>query len=129
MTKQAILVRYEQTSSATRGLLLLGSSVLHTLEPPDLNNQEDVSCIPRGIYECVHRWSAAYKHHLHVRQVPDRTYVLIHIGNYPKNTKGCILPGTHRAFARGAPAVWSSGVALRQLLRWTDEQSFMLEIK
>jgi hypothetical protein len=31
-----------------------------------------------------------------VQDVPARSYILVHIGNFPKDTKGCILVGQSR---------------------------------
>lgn len=70
-----------------------------------LNNKSQVSCIPEGTYKVVTRTSDKYKRHLHIQDVKDRSYILIHSGNFagsknPKSGKsdilGCILVGrTH----------------------------------
>ena len=45
-----------------------------------------------------HTEKSKYKYeHLHILDVPDRELILMHIGNYPKNSKGCILLGNTRA--------------------------------
>ena len=45
-----------------------------------------------------HTEESKYKYqHLHILDVENRELVLIHIGNYPKNSKGCILLGNTRA--------------------------------
>jgi hypothetical protein len=64
-----------------------------TLELPWLKNQKTISSIPDGNYEVVKRFSPRFQNHFHVLNVPNRTYILIHHGNYYKNTKGCILVG------------------------------------
>lgn len=64
-----------------------------TLELPDKDNQKRISCIPKGEYEVVKRWSEKYGNHFHVLNVPNRSYILIHHGNYNRHTKGCILVG------------------------------------
>jgi hypothetical protein len=67
-----------------------------TLELPWKNNQQKTSCIPKGIYECVKRVSPRYKMHFHVTNVPARSWILIHHGNFYHDIEGCILPGrTH----------------------------------
>lgn len=63
------------------------------LELPDKQNQRRISRIPEGEYECKKRFSEKYKNHFHILGVPGRSYILIHVGNYNKNTKGCLLPG------------------------------------
>jgi hypothetical protein len=64
-----------------------------TLELPWLDNQREISCIPVGDYACKKRHSQRYENHFHVLNVPNRSYILIHHGNYFKDTLGCILPG------------------------------------
>jgi hypothetical protein len=64
------------------------------LELPDRKNQKRISRINEGEYDCVKRISQKYGNHFHVLNVLDRSYILIHKGNYNKDTKGCILPGS-----------------------------------
>ena len=76
-----------------------------TLERPWADNKRGVSCIPDGEYQ-VRKWhndeaEEAGKrityNHFQVLDVPDRTGILIHVGNYVDQIEGCILPGTHFA--------------------------------
>jgi len=65
----------------------------YTLElEEDCNAQRD-DCIPRNKYNVEKRYSTKYKNHFHVLDVPNRSYILIHSGNYNKHTLGCILVG------------------------------------
>ncbi len=64
-----------------------------TLELPDKGNQKNISCIPRGTYLIEPRFSETYDNHFHVKNVPNRSWILIHFGNYRHNTEGCILVG------------------------------------
>lgn len=65
----------------------------YTLELPWLDNKREISCIPVGEYSCKKRHSQRYEDHFHILNVPNRSYILIHHGNYYKDTLGCILPG------------------------------------
>ena len=71
-----------------------------TLELSWVDDNEDgisdrmVSRIPAGGYEMVQRYSEKYKRHLHIKNVPGRSFILIHPGNYHWHTKGCILVGS-----------------------------------
>ena len=65
-----------------------------TLELPYLNNQQNISCIPKGQYEVVKRHSARFKDHFHILNVPNRTWILIHGGSFKHDTLGCVLVGT-----------------------------------
>jgi hypothetical protein len=64
-----------------------------TLELPWLENQSNVSCVPEGNYVVKKRNSEKYGDHFHLQDVPNRTYILIHHGNYKRDVKGCILVG------------------------------------
>lgn len=64
-----------------------------TLELPWRENKRQLSCIPTGKYK-VTKWNspkfgACFKIH----DVEGRTNILIHAGNYKRQTLGCILVG------------------------------------
>ncbi len=65
-----------------------------TLELPWLNNQRLISCIPTGTFSVVKRTSEKYGTHFQLLNVPDRSMILIHSGNYYSQTQGCILIGS-----------------------------------
>ena len=88
----------------TRGSLFVMTGELikfrcKTIELPENGNQKKVSCIPEGIYDVVKYDSPSKGPCFHVQDVPGRSYILIHKGNYAAGTKvdteGCILPGSH----------------------------------
>jgi len=98
-----------------------------TLELAWLNNERAKSCIPEGTYKVVPRNSKKYGDHLHVTDVPDRSLILIHWGNYagsknPKtgesDIKGCLLTGYGYAdFDRdGNPEIMNSKKAFNDLM-------------
>ncbi len=64
-----------------------------TLELPWKDNARRISCIPVGEYKVTKRWSEKYKNHFLVNDVPNRSYILLHGGNYNRHTLGCILCG------------------------------------
>ena len=64
-----------------------------TLELEEDKNARRDDCIPRGTYTVVKRNSPKYGDHFHVIDVPDRSYILIHHGNYNRDILGCILVG------------------------------------
>lgn len=73
-----------------------------TLEPPWKNNQQGISCIPKGIYTVVHRSAAESTlckyPHFHILDVPGRSYVLFHRLNFVRQSKACIGVGKSRAY-------------------------------
>jgi hypothetical protein len=97
-----LLIRDTFTDKSVTGKLYCnGEFIAHTLELPWRDNEKSVSCIPNGEYKCrvrLARESATRDYvHLLVQDVPNRSYILFHRGNYPSDSRGCILTGTHRA--------------------------------
>ena len=96
-----LLIRDTFTKESTIGRLFInGESFCDTLENPWLDNQRNISCIPEGDYNVrlrLPRESATRDYlHLLVQDVPNRSYILFHIGNTAKDTSGCILLGNGR---------------------------------
>ena len=93
-----LLIRDTFSDKSTIGELFLnGERMCDTLENPWLNNKKNISCIPRGEYKVrlrLARESATRDYlHLLVEDVENRSYILFHIGNTPKDTSGCVLVG------------------------------------
>ena len=96
-----LLIRDTFTKESTIGKLYInGESFCDTLENPYINNERNISCIPEGQYKVrlrLPRESATRDYlHLLVKDVPNRDWILFHIGNYPSQTQGCILVGNGR---------------------------------
>jgi hypothetical protein len=89
-----------------------------TLELPWLNNQHQISCILPGVYDLELWNSEKFGKCLHVRMVPDRDAILIHKGNFNKDTHGCILVGSRFSDIDkdGYLDVIESGVTLNKLM-------------
>lgn len=89
----------------------------YTLELPWKNNSTNISCIPAGKYRVIKRFSDQYQHHFHVLNVPGRSMILIHTGNFYTQTKGCILVGTALSDinADGFQDVTNSKIAMTRL--------------
>ncbi len=67
--------------------------MLFVLENPWLENRKWVSCIPEGIYICKRKISPRFGETFEVTNVPDRTHIVFHWGNWERDTLGCILVG------------------------------------
>ena len=89
------------------GMLKNGSKFLaYTLELEWRDNQKRKSCIPKGTYEIAYRdfggyynrYNERFDNHkkgvLELQNVKDRSAILIHIGNRPSHTAGCIVVGS-----------------------------------
>jgi len=89
-----VLKRVQVTDNATHGELYYKQKLIcYTLELPWKNNQRRISSIPLGKYKCLPYSSAKYPDVLEVTGVSNRDKILIHAGNGPEHTHGCILVG------------------------------------
>ena len=62
-----------------------------TIELPWKENKRNISCIPEGQYEVQTRFSKKFQHHLIVKDVKGRGYILFHPANDAKKELfGCI---------------------------------------
>ena len=132
-----ILSRHEDSN-----LQMLGSMVLFdddslflsrvlTLELPYRNNKFSVSCIPVGEYVITPRWSVKYGNHFQVLNVPSRSMILIHAGNYFFQTRGCILVGSAMLDINGdkTPDVLNSKGTLKKLVQQIGNRNVRLIIQ
>lgn len=95
---KAFLLRLHFSKKQTLGLLQFfeGTGKIFeckTMELPWKNNAPYVSCIPAGIYKVKKHDSPKFGRSFHVLNVQNRSEILIHRGNYNRDTLGCILPG------------------------------------
>lgn len=67
--------------------------VWDSLELPDKNNQVRVSRIPAGEYLAVLHRSPKFGKTLWLQNVPNRSEILVHKGNFHTDILGCILIG------------------------------------
>lgn len=75
-------------------LFVNGTFLCYTLELAWLWNQKDRSCIPPGVYRGFVRTDHRDKWRVQLQGVPgDRQGIQIHIGNFPRDIKGCVLVG------------------------------------
>ena len=103
---QFILTRIEDDGFQTIGDLQVfehDTKILSckTLELPYKDNERNISCIPEGKYKVVHRTSDKYGKHFHILDVPNRSYILIHVANYVTQLRGCIAVGSEHIDING----------------------------
>ncbi len=83
------------TDNCTMGYLVIsGEVVCYTLELPWKDNRNNISCIPVGTYNGILRYDKKDGWRVQLENVPGRTGVQIHMGNYTREIAGCILIGT-----------------------------------
>lgn len=102
----------------TLGVLTCGGLRLFTLELPFINNEQNISCIPSGFYKAVLRQSHKNGLVIELLDVPDRSFIQIHTGNYTSQIKGCILVGDSIKDINGdgVPDVTNSVNSLKKLI-------------
>lgn len=121
---KATLERFAYTPQGTFGRLKVGNKEWYTVERPWEENKQRISCIPEGVYklrqrlsEVVQRTSGgAYARGWEVTNVPNRTFIMLHVGNTMDDLAGCISPGKSLTFLKGKWAVASSRVAFDEMM-------------
>ena len=121
-----LLIREVFTEESTIGTLYLnGERMADTLENPYLDNQRNISSIPSGQYKVrlrLARESATRDYlHLLVQEVKDRSYILFHIGNTAKDTRGCILVGLSREQDRVNNSKLAMDLLIKEILNLGGE--------
>ena len=132
----AILIRLRRSDHGSEGILIYRNFHCYSLELPWQNNQRNISCIPSGIYSVQIRVSPRYGRVYWVIKVPDRSYILIHSGNWggdvskglKTHTNGCILLGKYTGILQGQRAVLCSRPTVTRFLNMLQRRSFQLKI-
>jgi len=120
-------------------LMLDGHKICYMMELPERDNQPNFSRIPRGRYLVKYlprSGSGKYHDVYHITDVPGRSGILIHGGNYAGDTDlgyrtdswGCFLPASRIGAINGQVAGLASRAALRKLHQATQRQDFYLEV-
>ena len=105
-------------SNCTIGLFTIDSYRCFSLELPNKDNRQDISCIPDGIYDYYFRDSPSNGEILELRNVTGRSYIQIHSGNFTRQIKGCILVGDSIKYldSDSIPDVTNSKATLKKVL-------------
>lgn len=135
--RQVEILRLRRSDQGTEGILISEEFNCKTLELPWRENQRQISCIPPDIYNVEIRISNKYGRVYWIRNVPNRSYILIHSGNYAGDKEkgfkthvmGCILLGKKSGFLGKQVAVLNSRIAVRQFMEYMDYEPFQLRIK
>lgn len=109
----------------TFGRLHLDGWECVTVEPQWRGNARGESCIPAGTYQLAMRESPVvartsggdFAHGWEVTGVPGRTFIMIHPGNWARNSDGCVLVGRDFAVIGHIPGVTSSRDTFADLMR------------
>lgn len=100
MTKLVTIIRKKQDETQTLGFLhVVGDCNLPLfadicLERGWRNNEQNVSCIPVGMYELRKEWSPKFQADLwEIYGVEGRSECKFHAANYWRDLNGCVAPG------------------------------------
>jgi len=139
--KRAKLTRQPSTDEGTFGVFSFGSTIIKSLELPWRDNIFQKSCIPTGLYTCSLVLSPKFGRVYEVKNVSNRSNVLIHSANlagnidlgYTTQLQGCIAPHEKSGFMKNnAGKMQRAGLisrpALTKLMVWAANQNFELEI-
>ena len=129
------LLRKEFTDEGVFGTLSSENFNCKTLEPPWRENASNYSCIPKGDYIVKPHYSPKFRNCFILLNVPDRTFILIHGGNYAgdyklgfkRHSHGCLLVGANRAVLAGQRAITASRITLTRM-RALFLEPFLLNI-
>jgi len=134
----AILQREKSTDGGTFGKLTLPDGTSYnTLELAWRNNESGKSCIPPGTYKVETRNSPKFGPGVYeVKNVPGRSAILIHSGNYAgnvdkgqkSNVQGCIMLGFSRSVQSGQPMINESKAAMQSFMDKMGGRPFTLTI-
>lgn len=105
-----------------------GIPFLASIERPDKDNKKYISCIPKGVYLCEKYTSEKYKDVYEVKDVPNRSKILIHAANIAEELEGCIAPGCYFGQLQEKAAVLKSKNAL-EILKEKCGEKFTLIIE
>lgn len=116
--KPTITLETWSANKSTVGRLSLGDFICTTLELPWKANKRFISCIPAGTYEIFMRNSPKNGLVLQLKNVPSRSFIQVHAGNFTSQIEGCILTGESivNMDGDGIPDVSNSRNTLTDLL-------------
>lgn len=137
MMKRAILTRFESSDQGTFGILRSEDFNCYISELPWRNNERSKSSIPEGLYTVSWKKSPRFGFCYGVQDIPKRSEVLMHAGNYVGNSDlgyythshGCLLPALRLGYLGKQKAGLLSQVAVRKLVEYFNKEAFLLEIK
>jgi Steigviridae/Suoliviridae L,D-carboxypeptidase/transpeptidase len=112
------LQREMETAMGTTGRLFInGAQFCMTLERPAAYFGDPHPCIPAGEYRVVLYHSLRFARLMPLLEdVPGRTGIEIHWGNFVCDFEGCIGVGSSRSNLQdGSPAIWNTHITFDEL--------------
>ena len=120
-----ILKRVASNTNGTTGVLV-GSDQW----PAGVTLEPQLPIIPPGIYDVIPYFSPAHQHTCFLLQgVPGHEGVEMHIGNYTKDTEGCILTASDFSLFEATEMVEGSAHEFNHLWAIYGKTGFMLDVR
>jgi len=95
-----------------------GRQIAVTLEHAFANGAAWYPKLPDGIYSCQRYHSPKFGYDVfQIMNVPNATYIEIHIGNFNDDSNGCVLLGDSVSPANGAWAITSSKITFLNFMQ------------
>jgi hypothetical protein len=96
---QFTLKREIISNKATLGSLFndKGLELAKSIEPPFMDNKQEISCIPFGVYKCKKDNTGKYRF-WKVLNVEGRDAIEMHVANFASELRGCIAFGQSWSF-------------------------------
>ena len=113
------------------GLWVAGSLTCFSIEKPYLNNKNNISSIPLGVYQCAWTFSnRLQKYTYEILNVPNRGGIRIHSANEPHELLGCIALCSGVDIGKIRPGIYgtNSHVAVDKFERVLNKEPFLLKI-
>lgn len=132
------IVRFETDKNGTFGELATDSGFqCYTMELPDKENKENISCIPAGEYIVKFGKSDKFVEAYKILSVPNRTDILIHSANWGGDSElglkcqlnGCIALGRAIGEIAGQKALLSSRDAINGFINDLEKEDFKISIE
>lgn len=134
--KKVKLLRLLGTDNQMLGILHTVNNgqlfVAKTMELPDKDNAQKISCIPPGTYTCKYTLSPHFKKHTYeILSVPNRAGIRIHSANYASQLLGCVALGSALKDINndGHQDVVHSGVTMEEFEKLMNYEDFELTIE
>jgi len=131
-TPTVTITRNGDDGVQTLGTLEYNWFVCNTLERPWKNNAHNISCIPKGEYTVKWTFSPKFMRYTYeVQNVPKRSGIRFHLGNYFTDISGCFLLGNgYKDLNKdGRLDIINSTVTIKTFEQLLNKQDFKLIIK
>lgn len=125
------LKRNFDNGKETLGELFFENFACKTLERPYLGNQTNISAVPTGLYNVQWRFFfRKLRYAYQLQNVPSRSGIFIHAGNYVNDVQGCILLGDsyNDINSDGLTDVLNSRITIKKFEDLMNKRDFQLNI-